>query len=230
MQTFFLVLETIGVISFAVAGSIAAIDKEIDLFGVLLLSLVTSFGGGIMRDVLIGNYPAFFTSYFHILCGAVTALAVFLTAAVLKNKYAESEKVVDTVNNYFDAVGLGIFSVMGARICIVSGYSSALVTISLGMITGVGGGMIRDVCLREIPFVLKKHVYAVAAIAGASLYYILYSFSSIPEEISMLIGVAAVFLIRVVSTALRLNVPKAIIFEKMANKNESKKTKEEAIL
>ena len=66
MQTFFLILETVGVISFAISGAIAAIDKEIDLFGVLLLSLVTSFGGGIMRDVLIGNHPAFFTSYFHI--------------------------------------------------------------------------------------------------------------------------------------------------------------------
>jgi len=230
MQTFFLILETVGVISFAISGAIAAIDKEIDLFGVLLLSLVTSFGGGIMRDVLIGNHPAFFTSYFHIFCGAVTALTVFFTAAVFKNKYVEREKLVDATNNYFDAIGLGIFSVMGARICIASGYDSALIAIFLGMITGVGGGMIRDVCLCEIPFVLKKHVYAVAAIFGASLYYILHSFSSLPEEISMLVGVGTVFLIRILSTAFKLNVPKAIIFEKTISKRESEKSIENALL
>ena len=230
MQTFFLVLETIGVISFAVSGAIAAIDKEIDLFGVLLLSLVTSFGGGIMRDILIGNYPAFFTSYFHILCGAVTALAVFLAAAVFKNKYVEREKLVDAINNYFDAVGLGIFSVMGAQVCIASGHGSALVSIFLGMITGVGGGMIRDVCLCEIPFVLKKHVYAVAAIIGSSLYYLLYSFSALPKGVSMLIGVSVVFLIRILSTAFKLNVPKAIIFERVIPKTESKKAENEALL
>ncbi len=215
MQVFFLVLETIGVIAFAVSGAIAAIDKEIDLFGVLFLSLVTCFGGGILRDVLIGNTPAFFTDYFHIACSAVTCLAVFLAATVFKQKYVAHETVVDRINNYFDAVGLGIFSVTGARICMEAGYPSAFVAISLGMITGVGGGMIRDLCLREIPFVLKKRIYAVAAALGAGTYYMLVRLSALPESASMLIGIATVFTIRILATTFKLNIPKAIVFKKL---------------
>lgn len=214
MNTFFFILESIGVIAFAVSGAMLAIDKEIDLFGVMFLALATSFGGGMLRDVLIGRTPSFFTSHFHVACAIFTALAVFITAAILKNKYIKNEKNVEHVNNYFDAVGLGIFAVLGAKICIDAGYDSALVSISLGMITSVGGGMIRDLCLGEIPFVLKKRIYAVASLVGASLYYILYKFTSLPEFIPLIVGVLAVVIIRVVATVFKLNMPKAIIFKK----------------
>ena len=214
MELFFYILEIVGVISFSVAGAVAAIDREIDLFGVLFLSLVTAFGGGMLRDVLIGNTPAFFTGYLPIACGAATGLAVFLLAASLKKRYVEHELLIDHINNYFDAVGLGIFSVMGAKICLDSGYPSALVAISLGMITGVGGGIIRDLLLREIPFVLRKRVYAVAALVGAALYYVLFTLLGAPEYLSLLIGAAAVVAIRILATVLRLNIPRAILFER----------------
>jgi uncharacterized membrane protein YeiH len=218
MQTFFLVLETVGVISFAVSGAIAAIDKEIDLFGVLLLSLITAFGGGLLRDVIIGQTPAFFSAHFHIACGAVAALVVFLVAAIFKKRYVAREELIGRINNYFDAVGLGIFAVMGAKACISAGYTSALVAISLGMTTGIGGGMVRDLCLKEIPFVLKKHVYAVAAIAGAAIYYITFFVARIPEYVALLLGVAAVVTIRIFATKFKLSIPKAIIFEKEKSK------------
>ena len=214
MELFFYILETVGVISFSVAGAVAAIDREIDLFGVLFLSLVTSFGGGMLRDVLIGNTPTFFSGYLQIACGAGTGLAVFLIAAIFKKRYVEHELLIDHINNYFDAVGLGIFSVMGAKICLDSGYPSALVASSLGMITGVGGGIMRDLLLREIPFVLRKRVYAVAALVGAALYYVLFCLLGVPEYLALLIGVAAVVAIRILATALRLNIPRAILFER----------------
>jgi uncharacterized membrane protein YeiH len=213
MQIFFLVLETVGVVSFAVSGAIAAIDKEIDLFGVLFLSLSTAFGGGILRDVLIGRTPAFFSAYFHIACGAAAALLVFLTAALLKKRYVVREALIGRINNYFDAVGLGIFAVTGAKTCMSAGHTSALVVISLGMITGVGGGMVRDLCLKEIPFVLRKHVYAVAALAGAALYYVTLCVAHIPEYAALSLGIIAVVAIRVLATKFKLNIPKAIIFE-----------------
>ena len=214
METFFFVLEAIGVISFAASATVASVDNEVDLFGALFLSLVTCFGGGMIRDVIIGDTPRFFSSYILIICSALACLAVFITAAVLKGKYVKNEIVIDRVNNYFDAVGLGIFAVMGAKICIYSGNTSALMAISLGMVTAIGGGMIRDLCLGKIPFVLNKRVYAVAAILGASLYYVLWRFTSLPEYVSILLGVALVFGIRVAATHFKLDIPKAIIFSK----------------
>lgn len=217
MQSFFFILETVGVISFAISGSLAAIDKETDIFGVLFLSLTTCFGGGMMRDVLINRTPSFFISYFHIACAVTASLMVFILAAVFKRHYVKSEKLVECVNNYFDAVGLGVFAVTGARVCIDFGFDSPLVAISLGMITGVGGGMIRDLCLRKIPFVLKKRIYALASIFGAAVYYILFRFTSIPEYISLLSGVVCVVSVRILATVFHLDMPKAIVFEKKTN-------------
>ena len=214
MQEFLFVLETVGIIAFAISGAIAAIDKETDIFGVLFLSLVTCFGGGMIRDILIDRTPSFFTSYFHILCGVVSSLAVFGLAKIFKRQYMENEQLVERINNYFDAVGLGIFAVTGAKICIESNFDSPLVAISLGMITGVGGGMIRDLCLREIPFVLNKRIYAVGAIIGASVYYALFKLVCVPQYLSLLIGVAAVVIIRIIATVFCLDMPKAIIFER----------------
>ena len=218
MQEFFFVLETVGVIAFAIAGSIAAIDKETDIFGVLFLSFMTCFGGGMMRDLLIDRTPSFFTSYFHVLCGLVTSLAVFAFAAAFKRKYIENEKIVENINNYFDAVGLGIFAVTGVKICMDAGFDSALVAISLGMITSVGGGMIRDLCLREIPFVFNKRIYAVASTMGASVCFVLLSFTCLPEYLSLLLGVITVVTIRILATVFHLDMPKAIVFEREQSK------------
>jgi uncharacterized membrane protein YeiH len=110
-------------------------------------------------------------------------------------------------------MGLGIFAVTGAKTCMSAGHTSALVVISLGMITGVGGGMVRDLCLKEIPFVLRKHVYAVAALAGATLYYVTLCVAHIPEYAALSLGIIAVVAIRVLATKFKLNIPKAIIFE-----------------
>ena len=214
MHIFFYLLETVGVIAFAVSGTLAAIDKETDVFGCIFLSLITCFGGGVMRDLLIDRTPSIFTSYFHVACAFVTCLTVFILAAIFKHRYIKNEWIVDRINNYFDAVGLGVFAVSGAKICIDSGFDSAFVAISLGMITSIGGGMIRDLCLREMPFVLNKRIYAVASLTGAALYYLLKVYTNLPEYIPLLSGVLVVFLIRVAATVLELDMPKAILFDK----------------
>ena len=216
MDTFFIVLEAVGTVAFAISGAIAAIDKETDLFGVLFLSLITAFGGGMLRDVLINRTPSFFTAYFNIGCAVLAALIVFVLAAIFKESFIKKERLAEGINNYFDALGLGVFAVTGAKICIGAGFDSALAAISLGMITSIGGGMIRDLCLGEIPFVLKKRIYAVASLIGASLYYVLYKFTSLPEFISLIVGVLAVVAIRVVATVFKLNMPKAIVFKKQS--------------
>ena len=214
MQLFFLILELIGIVSFAVSGAIASIDEEMDIFGVLFLSITTCFGGGMMRDVLIDRTPSFFTSFLHIICAVTTAVLVFILAAIFKRRYIKNERAVEAINNYFDAVGLGVFAVMGTKICIEAGFDSPLVAISLGMITSVGGGMIRDLCLRKIPFVFNKRVYAVASLVGASVYYVILKTTTAPEFVPLLLGVIAVVAIRVLAILLKLNMPKAIIFSK----------------
>ena len=218
MQVFFFILETVGIVAFAIAGSLVAIDKEADIFGVLFLSLTTCFGGGMIRDVLIDRTPSFFTSYFHIVCAAATCLIVFVIAAKFKKQYVEREKLVEIINNYFDAVGLGVFAVTGAKICVDSGFDSPLVAITLGMVTSIGGGMIRDLCLRRIPFVLNKRIYAVASLLGGVVYYALLKLTVVPEYMALLSGVAFVVAIRILAIVFKLNMPKAIIFEKEIGK------------
>ena len=177
------------------------------------------FGFRIEQYSKLKHLISFFTSNFHILCAFITSLTVFIFASAFKRKYIEHGKIVEHINNYFDAIGLGIFSVTGAKICMDSGFDSALVAISLGMITGVGGGMIRDLCLREIPFVFNKRIYAVASIIGAFVYFVLLKFSCFPEYFSFLIGVFSVVVIRILATIFHLNMPKAIVYKNNEAKN-----------
>ncbi len=214
------VIEILGIIAFAVSGAMVAINKETDLFGVLFLAVITSFGGGITRDVLIGSVPRFFESYARLAIAVVAAFIVYLIASILKKKYVENEEIIANINNYFDAVGLGIFTVMGSKICIDAGVTSPIAIISLGMITGIGGGMIRDFSLKEIPFVLRKRIYAVASLIGGTLFYVLYILLDLPELVAIAIGFAVIFAIRILATVFKWNMPKAIIFNEIQDKDK----------
>ena len=215
MDAVFLAVEIIGTVAFAIAGAIVAIDKETDLFGVVFLSVVTGFGGGLIRDTLIGNTPPlFFTNYIPVVACVATALAVFLIAKALKSRYVASEAAVCRINNYFDALGLGAFAVSGTEICMKAGFTHPFIAITLGMISAVGGGMIRDLILREIPFVLCKRVYAVAALAGAGAYYALIALGA-HYVLSTVVGIALVFIIRICATVFKWSLPKAIVFSRL---------------
>ena len=159
MTTVFTVIEIIGIISFAIAGAIEAINKETDLFGVVFLSVTTTFGGGIIRDVMLGNHaPVFFTSYLLVAVCFASSLVVFAIAAIFKIKFVENEATIDKINNVFDAMGIGVFTVSGTKLTMDLGYDAFFIAVVMGMITCVGGSMIRSFCLREIPFILKKRV------------------------------------------------------------------------
>lgn len=218
-----LAIEIIGVISFAVAGAIVAIDKETDIFGVVFLSLMTCFGGGIIRDIMIGKHPpAFFNElWYQVVIAIAVALIVFVIARLFKKQYVKREQLVLNVNNYIDALAIGIFSVSGAQTCInfFDGDPGFILCATLGMMSAVGGGMIRDLILRDIPFILRKRVYALAALIGASLYYLLVVVifpENLFAEVASQIGcICLVVLIRVLATKLKWNLPKAIIFSKI---------------
>ena len=223
MEQFLFVMEIIGIVAFSVSGAVTAIDKETDLFGVVFLAIITSFGGGLLRDLIIGvGSPLFFESYLLIIISVVTALAVFVIASVLKQRFVENEELVEKINTYFDAAGLGVFAVTGASVCMDMGIENPVTIISMGMLSCIGGGMIRDFSLREIPFVLRKRVYAFAAILGSTAYWLL-RVLSVNELVAVICGFSITVLIRICATVFKWNFPKAIEFSKLKPSSENDK-------
>ena len=207
----FQLCEAIGTAAFAVSGAMVAIDKGTDIFGVLLMAVFTALGGGTLRDVLIGHFPPrMFTNFHYVLLACICALAVFIIARIFKERYIERERLIEQVNNVFDAIGLGIFAVSGARIGMEAGFADNIfLTTFLGTTTAIGGGMLRDVLLQEMPFVLKKRVYAVAAIVGA-LGYALLMRMGMNSVMAYALGMMATIAVRILATVFKWNLPKAI--------------------
>ena len=128
----------------------------------------------------------------------------------MQEKYLSREVLIDQINNVFDALGLGAFAVIGSQVAISAGYGdNFLLVVCMGMMTGIGGGLIRDLMVMEIPFVLRRRVYAVAAITGAILYTCLTK-TSLPEWMSVFASVMWVFGMRMLATKYKWNLPKAI--------------------
>ena len=229
METVLLIINYVGIVSFAAAGAMIAIDHETDLFGVVLLSLLTCFGGGMLRDVIAGQsigreLPAFFTDMtVEIVLCLVTAVVVFILAAAFKKKYVEKESAVDRINNVLDALGIGVFAAAGTGAYI---DVSPLVAIVMGLISSIGGSIIRDIMLNTVPFVLTKRIYAVAILAGSSVYYViekvLMSGAESANVVATVSCMAVIFVIRMCATAFKLNMPKAIRFSELRNEENDR--------
>ena len=203
------IFELVGTVAFAISGAMVAIKKKVDIFGVIVLSAMTALGGGIVRDILIGCLPPrMFSDYRYVLAAVVTAFIVFVVAFIFRESYRKSEKTVDEINNIFDALGLGVFTVMGANVAIESGFTvNGILVVCLAVVTGVGGGLIRDVMLMEIPFVLKKRIYAVASILGGTAYHLMY-IHAVNIRLATVISVLIVFAVRILATVFKLDLPK----------------------
>lgn len=213
-QIIYFIVEILGTIAFATSGAMVAINKRVDIFGVLVLSSVTALGGGCIRDIFIGTLPPrMFSDYRYVMVAVAVALVVFVVAYIFRDLYQKSQKIVDSVNNVFDAAGLGIFTVTGVQVAIESGFEmNSILAVCLGVITGIGGGILRDVMLREIPFVLKKRIYALASIAGGIVYYNLY-LAEVGKTLSIVVAVAVTFAIRILATIFKLDLPKVKLKE-----------------
>lgn len=174
-DTIILIMEWIGTVSFAVSGALVAITCGLDLFGVATVGCITAVGGGIIRDLLIGNTPPKIFFNPEILFVAVsTSVLVFVIAYIFRNKFNQIREKTEMINVFFDALGLASFSITGIEIaCLFSHHKNAVLAITLGVITGVGGGILRDVLVNEKPYVLTKHIYAVVSILGCIVYYVL---------------------------------------------------------
>lgn len=206
MEEVMFVLELIGAAAFAVSGAMVAIEKKADIFGVLFLAVTTALGGGVIRDVLIGRIPpVMFVSYWYLLISIVAALAVFIDAYLRSEKYKLHLDKLDAVNNVFDAIGLAVFTVSGMNAAMPVSDNVILV-LFVGMCTGVGGGMLRDVMTNTMPKVLRKRVYAVASLIGGGLYYVMHTLG-VNQLLSVGCGMLVIFALRLFATIYKWNLP-----------------------
>jgi uncharacterized membrane protein YeiH len=159
-----LVLDLVGTFVFALSGATAGVTRRLDLFGILFLSFVAGNAGGIARDVLIGSIPPAAISDWRY-------LAVSLIAGVMTFYWYSGVDRLRSPVLVFDAAGLALFAVAGAQKALAFGLNPVMAAL-LGMLTGVGGGMMRDVLLAHIPTVLRADLYAIAALAGAAVVVI----------------------------------------------------------
>lgn len=186
-ETLMLVLNLVGTFAFAVSGAVMAVNHRLDIFGICVLSFVAGNFGGITRDLLIGAVPpAALTDWRYLLVSVLAGIITFFW-------YADVDRLRSPVL-LFDAAGLSLFAVAGTQKAIEFGLNSVMAAL-LGMLTGIGGGMTRDVLLAEIPQVLRSDLYAVAALAGASVV-VIGDMLGIAYGISALAGTALCFGLR----------------------------------
>lgn len=203
------ILEIIGTVAFAVSGTFVAIKSKFDVFGVIVVGCVTAVGGGIIRDVLIGKTPpAIFSNLYILVIACLTSVLVFIFSYFKCDEFENFTIKTEKFNNYFDAVGLATFTVMGVELAFVNNFSvNPFLSITIGVLTGVGGGVLRDIFTANTPYIFTKHIYAVASILGAVIYYVLrvvFNSNIIPSIVVIIIVVS----LRVFATIYRWSLPK----------------------
>ena len=157
---FISIVELIGTVAFAVSGALMAIEKELDYYGIAFFAIITAVGGGIIRDMLINeNLPAALENPLYVIISIAAAAGVIL--------FYRKIKLYTNILMIFDAVGLAAFTAIGAEVAIKNNLDMPFVIITLALLTGTGGGILRDVFAKEIPFVFRKEIYAMASIIGA---------------------------------------------------------------
>lgn len=195
--TLILGLNLAGTFVFGLSGGLAAVRSRLDLFGVVVLAAVVGLAGGITRDLLIGTAPATFRDWRYLAAAAAAGLVCFFAGRTLER--AERSVMI------FDALGLGLFAVTGASKALTFGLGP-VPAILLGTITGVGGGVLRDVLLRQVPTVLREGLYAVPALLGAAVVVVAQQLGSTNPAFPVL-GVAVCVVVRLAGLRYGWSVP-----------------------
>lgn len=205
--TFF--MEMAGTVAFAASGAMVGVERNMDIFGVSVLGVVTAVGGGMIRDIVLGIIPPnVFTNPVYALVATITSCLVFLVF-YWKRQLLEGHMrlTYDRVMLVMDSIGLGIFTVVGVNTGIRSGYmDNVFLLVFLGTITGVGGGLMRDMMAGVPPYIFVKHIYACASIVGAIVC--VYTYRWFGVVFSLIFGSAAVILMRYLAAHYRWNLPK----------------------
>ena len=195
---FVVALEWASVAVFAVTGALVASRKQMDIFGFVLLGTVTGIGGGTVRDILLGTLPVFWVKepIYLVVCTVVSAV-VFFTAHIPQSRYR--------LVLWLDAVGLALVAVIGAERGLAAG-GGPLVAVTMGVITAVFGGIIRDILAAESPLILRREIYVTAAMLGAALFVVLAGIGA-PKSVGMAAGFAAALAIRALAIRFEWSLP-----------------------
>lgn len=210
---FILLMDFIGTIAFALSGAVLAIERNMDIFGVNILAVVTATGGGMIRDIMMGRIPpAMFRNPSYVLISVITANLCFVFFFMkARKKVAISDSMVKMyakVFFWFDTLGLAAFSVDGVYAGMSAGKSRSVFLLTyLGVMTGVGGGIIRDLLAMKMPAILVRYVYACASIAGSLLMAVMLEHKA-NLNLSIMAGFLTVILIRCLAARFRWNLPK----------------------
>jgi uncharacterized membrane protein YeiH len=196
-----LILNLLGTFIFGLSGGFLAVRKRLDLFGVMVLAIAAALGGGMMRDVLLGHTPPqTLTDWRYLAVAAAAGLLVFV-------QYSRIESWSGFIKA-FDAAGLGLFTVTGTTAALNAGLGEVPAAL-LGMLTGVGGGVLRDVLAQEVPMVLRGEIYALASLLGATVVIVAHQ-ASLPVMPFDLLAAVATFAFRMVSLWRGWNLPVAL--------------------
>lgn len=213
-DTLFFIVEILGTIAFAISGAMIGIDRRLDLFGVIFLGCITACGGGILRDMLLGQTPPqSFINAVYLTTAAITGLLVFIYTAYRHKRLTDPHTLggvlvlnLDMPLNVIDAAGLGIFSVIGVQNTINAGYGDNMFfCVFLGACTGVGGGMLRDMMSNAVPAIFRKHIYAIASIIGAICYYLLLPYG---RGMAIIVTTVLVIILRILASKYRWSLPR----------------------
>ncbi len=176
-----------GIAVFAASGALVASRKQMDAVGFVLIAAITGFGGGTLRDLLLGRTPVFWLGHPELLgIAAGAALLVFLTAHLVESRFKALL--------WADAVGLAFYGVLGAEIALIAG-ADPWAAVLLGVVTATGGGIIRDVVCNELPLILRREIYITAAALAAATYVAL-RLAALPRDVSLAAGITAGFALR----------------------------------
>ena len=196
---FLQVIDILGTFAFAVSGAFAAMERKLDPFGILIISFVTAIGGGTIRDLVVGNLPVMW------LHNDLMILVIFFTA-LISMLFGSYIRKLTTTLFVFDALGLGLFTITGIEIGIRYGLGST-VCIALGTITACFGGVLRDVLLNKVPLIFRREIYALACIAGGSLYYF-FHYMNWKSDGARIICILLIFIIRIIAVRFNLALPR----------------------
>ncbi len=190
--------DLMGVAVFAVSGALAASRRGLDLFGVAVIAAITAIGGGTLRDLLLDRHPIFWMvdpTYLTVTCAAA-----LLTIVYVRHRPAPRRALLVA-----DALGLALFAISGARIAETSGLGPVIV-ILLGTMTGVAGGILRDVLSAQVPLILQRDIYATAAVAGIGVYLVL-QWLGVPRPIPSAAGMVSVVVLRLLAIERGIHLP-----------------------
>lgn len=193
------IIDLLGTIAFAVSGALAAYNKKLDAFGIIIIAFVTAAGGGTLRDILLGIQPVSWMTNMNLV---YTILISVLITFLFRTQLLKLRKTLFL----FDTIGIGLYTVVGLETGIIAGLHP-IICVTLGCVTACFGGVIRDILVNEIPVIFRKNIYATACITGGIIYFILLK-SGAPDFIIFPAASITVILLRALAVKFKWQLPR----------------------